>query len=266
MPLVPTPTRLKLLHACDQYHSSWVFTPLTSWHCKFRPNTEGRLHTPHLNFSHAVFKEFVDGTLATIPNDKQIRFVDVEDVAAVHVAARCSFIQCPSSSSSSSLHSSHLFDKNFALKDATSSCTIAVVATQLACTCTCDPIPCIADIHFLTGVPILQVAPLQVMEQLLLLTLNSAAYPELCHRKRQAMEQLPIPLLNSKDVSRGSSRVTSGGRYLAVSATWHLQKMCDFLRELAPHLSGNIPSTLTDATAPAWCSRVLTRIGSSRWC
>jgi sialate O-acetylesterase len=29
VPLVPTPARLKLLHACDQWLSSWVFTPLT---------------------------------------------------------------------------------------------------------------------------------------------------------------------------------------------------------------------------------------------
>jgi hypothetical protein len=28
-------------HSCDQWHSSRVSTPLTSWHCKFRPNTEG---------------------------------------------------------------------------------------------------------------------------------------------------------------------------------------------------------------------------------
>jgi hypothetical protein len=32
---------LKRCHACDQCHSSLVFTPLTGWHCKFRPNTEG---------------------------------------------------------------------------------------------------------------------------------------------------------------------------------------------------------------------------------
>ena len=29
MPLDPTPVRLKRCHACDQWHSSWVFTPLT---------------------------------------------------------------------------------------------------------------------------------------------------------------------------------------------------------------------------------------------
>jgi hypothetical protein len=33
--------RLKLVHACDQWHSSRLCTPLTGWHCKFRPNTEG---------------------------------------------------------------------------------------------------------------------------------------------------------------------------------------------------------------------------------
>jgi hypothetical protein len=41
MPLVPTPARLKLLHACGQCHSARMFTPLTGWHGKFRPNTEG---------------------------------------------------------------------------------------------------------------------------------------------------------------------------------------------------------------------------------
>jgi hypothetical protein len=28
-------------HACDQWHSSRKFTPLTGLHCKLRPNTEG---------------------------------------------------------------------------------------------------------------------------------------------------------------------------------------------------------------------------------
>jgi hypothetical protein len=44
VPLVPTPLflRLKLLHACDQCHSSRKFHSLTGWHCKFRPNTEGK--------------------------------------------------------------------------------------------------------------------------------------------------------------------------------------------------------------------------------
>jgi hypothetical protein len=41
MPLVPTPARLKLLQACDQWHSSRVSPFLTSSHCKLRPNTEG---------------------------------------------------------------------------------------------------------------------------------------------------------------------------------------------------------------------------------
>jgi hypothetical protein len=41
MPLVPTPARLKLLHACDQWHSSLLSTFLTSSHCKMRPNTKG---------------------------------------------------------------------------------------------------------------------------------------------------------------------------------------------------------------------------------
>jgi hypothetical protein len=41
MPLDPTHVRLKLLHVCDQWHSSRESTALTSWHYKFRPNTEG---------------------------------------------------------------------------------------------------------------------------------------------------------------------------------------------------------------------------------
>jgi hypothetical protein len=42
MPLSFTPSlRLKRCHACDQWHSSRVPTPLTSSHCKLRPNTEG---------------------------------------------------------------------------------------------------------------------------------------------------------------------------------------------------------------------------------
>jgi hypothetical protein len=44
MPLVPTHVRLKLFHACDQWHSSRKFTPLTSSHCKFRRNTQGFDH------------------------------------------------------------------------------------------------------------------------------------------------------------------------------------------------------------------------------
>jgi hypothetical protein len=41
MPLVHTPARLKLLQACDQWHSSRASSPLTGSHCKFRPNAEG---------------------------------------------------------------------------------------------------------------------------------------------------------------------------------------------------------------------------------
>jgi hypothetical protein len=41
MPLVPTPARLKFLHAGDQWYSSRAFPPLTGWHCQLRPNTEG---------------------------------------------------------------------------------------------------------------------------------------------------------------------------------------------------------------------------------
>jgi hypothetical protein len=41
---IPRMFRLKLLHACDQWHSSRKFAPLTGLHCKLRPNTEG--HQP----------------------------------------------------------------------------------------------------------------------------------------------------------------------------------------------------------------------------
>jgi hypothetical protein len=36
-----------LFHACDQWHSSRVSTPLTGSHCKSRPNTEGVSHQAH---------------------------------------------------------------------------------------------------------------------------------------------------------------------------------------------------------------------------
>jgi hypothetical protein len=39
MPLIPTQDRLKLLYACDQWHSSRVYTFLTSSNCKLRRNT-----------------------------------------------------------------------------------------------------------------------------------------------------------------------------------------------------------------------------------
>jgi hypothetical protein len=42
MPLSFTPLlRLMRCHACDKWHSSRVVAPLTSLHCKLRPNTEG---------------------------------------------------------------------------------------------------------------------------------------------------------------------------------------------------------------------------------
>jgi hypothetical protein len=41
-------------HACDQWHSSRKFSPLTGFHCNFRPNTEGecvsRLQAPVLHW------------------------------------------------------------------------------------------------------------------------------------------------------------------------------------------------------------------------
>ena len=43
--IVPTPARLKLLQASDQWHFPRVSTHLTSSHCKLRPNTEGQITT-----------------------------------------------------------------------------------------------------------------------------------------------------------------------------------------------------------------------------
>jgi hypothetical protein len=40
MPLVPTMLASNE-QACGQCHFSWVSTPLTDWHCNFRPNAEG---------------------------------------------------------------------------------------------------------------------------------------------------------------------------------------------------------------------------------
>jgi hypothetical protein len=44
MPLVPTPARLKLLQACDQWPSCRTCTASYCYHCKLRPitNTEGQ--------------------------------------------------------------------------------------------------------------------------------------------------------------------------------------------------------------------------------
>jgi hypothetical protein len=39
--------RLERCHACDQCHSSRVFTPLTGSHCKLRPNNAGPTTKPH---------------------------------------------------------------------------------------------------------------------------------------------------------------------------------------------------------------------------
>jgi hypothetical protein len=44
-----THVRLKLLHVCDQWHSSRKFTPLTGWHGKLCRNTEGK-HKKHQTY------------------------------------------------------------------------------------------------------------------------------------------------------------------------------------------------------------------------
>jgi hypothetical protein len=45
MPLVPTPARLTLLHACDPMAFLSGVHFLTGVHCKFHPNTEGQQHS-----------------------------------------------------------------------------------------------------------------------------------------------------------------------------------------------------------------------------
>jgi hypothetical protein len=55
MPLVPTPARLKLEHACDQWHFSPVSTSYRS-NRKFRPNTEGK---------HDVLERYADVVAAS---------------------------------------------------------------------------------------------------------------------------------------------------------------------------------------------------------
>jgi hypothetical protein len=42
-------------HACDQWHFFRVSTPLTGWHCKLRPNTEGQHPQPLWQRSVNVF-------------------------------------------------------------------------------------------------------------------------------------------------------------------------------------------------------------------
>ena len=49
------------------------------------PYIFGPRKTGHLNFSHAVLLEIINGAFATIPNDRHVQLVDARDVAAVHV-------------------------------------------------------------------------------------------------------------------------------------------------------------------------------------
>jgi hypothetical protein len=55
MSLVPTPARLTLMHACDQQHSSRVFTSFTGWYCKLHPNTEGTSTIQRLRTAYSLF-------------------------------------------------------------------------------------------------------------------------------------------------------------------------------------------------------------------
>ena len=51
------------------------------------PYVWGPLLSPHLNLSHAVLLELLNGAYATIPNGRAMTMVDVRDVADVHVLA-----------------------------------------------------------------------------------------------------------------------------------------------------------------------------------
>lgn len=51
------------------------------------PRVWGPRLSPHLNFSHAVMLEIVNGAYPTIPNDLHIPMVDVRDAAEIHVLA-----------------------------------------------------------------------------------------------------------------------------------------------------------------------------------
>jgi hypothetical protein len=57
----PLLLRLKLLHACGQWHSSRVSAPLTGCHCKLRPNTEGEADFPDDGLE-LLAEVFGDGT------------------------------------------------------------------------------------------------------------------------------------------------------------------------------------------------------------
>jgi hypothetical protein len=89
MPLSFAPLiRLKLCHACDQCHSSRVFTPLFGWHCKLRPNTEGQLDTVTLEafalVTTALMKAGDKGGASAVALDAAAMFPDVMFV-------RCAF-------------------------------------------------------------------------------------------------------------------------------------------------------------------------------
>jgi hypothetical protein len=52
MPLL----RLNILHAFEQWHSSRMFTPVTCWHCKLHPNTEGESCVGNPVWNHCAAK------------------------------------------------------------------------------------------------------------------------------------------------------------------------------------------------------------------
>jgi hypothetical protein len=96
MPLVSTPARLKLLHVCDQWHSSRAFTPLTGCHCKLRPNTEGAADAPLDSFSTCCGggeEAFFDAVGPFVPPSSQFdRGADVADGVSASMFVRCALL------------------------------------------------------------------------------------------------------------------------------------------------------------------------------
>jgi dihydroxyacid dehydratase/phosphogluconate dehydratase len=69
-------------HACDQWHSSRKFIPLTGLHCKLRPNTEG-----------GPIALLQDGDIVTIDADDLSITMDVPD--EVLAARRAAWVAPP---------------------------------------------------------------------------------------------------------------------------------------------------------------------------
>jgi hypothetical protein len=82
MPRVSRLLRLKLLRACDQWHSSRVFTPLTGWHGKFRHNTSRHRATLlqallWANGTVHVFRQDLHSRMSSVPTPARFKLLHV---------------------------------------------------------------------------------------------------------------------------------------------------------------------------------------------